>query len=293
MSAPDHEILEVARLNNVSCPYCGASLDGGSTTEHLVGRRFVPRGSLHREWNLIMRACPRCNGLKGMLEDDISAVSMHPPLVGPPPPDGGQTKEAARKARGTSGVRPDRSIHKMTIGGPVLPGLSASFEIVGPPPPSEDQITLLARMQIFGIFYWLTYDSARRIGKFFPGTFHVVNWAPRSDWGNPLQRAFAQMALGWPTGFVGITAREFFKVTIRPARTADCLAWALEWNQNYRVLGLLGHPAVLEGYAESLPNLQTALIGRLPNGEIRARTEVPLAAEEDTLFVIPEETSSC
>lgn len=42
------------RLHNVVCPYFGATLLRESMTkEHVVGRRFVPKGTLANQWNLI------------------------------------------------------------------------------------------------------------------------------------------------------------------------------------------------------------------------------------------------
>ena len=42
----------------------------------MIGRRFVPKGKLNNQWNLIVRVCIKCNNKKSDLEDDISAISM-------------------------------------------------------------------------------------------------------------------------------------------------------------------------------------------------------------------------
>jgi hypothetical protein len=73
----------VRPLDNVTCPYCGTALTSKTRTkEHVIGRRFVPVGSLDREWNLILQACGPCNRHKADLEDDISvgaeAILTHP-----------------------------------------------------------------------------------------------------------------------------------------------------------------------------------------------------------------------
>ena len=62
-------------LHNVSCAYCGRHFKSKlpPTKEHVIGRRFVPRGSFDGQWNLILKACQQCNGEKADLEDDISA----------------------------------------------------------------------------------------------------------------------------------------------------------------------------------------------------------------------------
>ena len=72
------------RLRNINCVYCGGlfGADRLPTKEHVVGRRFVPRGCFDGQWNLIANACGKCNGDKADLEDDISAISMLPDAAG-------------------------------------------------------------------------------------------------------------------------------------------------------------------------------------------------------------------
>lgn len=66
-------------LDNITCVYCGDELTPQTVTkEHVVGRRFVPKGSLNQQWNLIVCACRVCNSKKSELENDISAITMHP-----------------------------------------------------------------------------------------------------------------------------------------------------------------------------------------------------------------------
>src|SRR5438067_12808695 len=70
-------------LKNETCVYCGSELTAGNCTkEHVIGRKFVPKGKLHEEWNLIVRACTSCNHTKSDLEDDISAISLPPDACG-------------------------------------------------------------------------------------------------------------------------------------------------------------------------------------------------------------------
>lgn len=66
------------RLRNTSCAYCGVtnSADNPLEREHVIGRRFVPKGTLARGWSLQVRACRRCNGEKADLENDISAITL-------------------------------------------------------------------------------------------------------------------------------------------------------------------------------------------------------------------------
>ena len=81
MSSEDLNALPSNRaivLRNLTCPYCNADLtSGGATKEHVVGRCFVPKGMLDKSWNLILRACEPCNRRKGVLENDISAITRY------------------------------------------------------------------------------------------------------------------------------------------------------------------------------------------------------------------------
>ena len=55
-SLPDNSVI---RLHNVTCVYCGSELTKDITTrEHVIGRRFVPKGKLHGYRSF--RAWARC-----------------------------------------------------------------------------------------------------------------------------------------------------------------------------------------------------------------------------------------
>lgn len=88
-------------LDNVTCPYCGIVLDDDNNTkEHVIGRRFVLKGTLNGCWNLIVRACERCNSEKSHLEDDISAITLSGKLWFDSSDEGENiAKEAHRKAK--------------------------------------------------------------------------------------------------------------------------------------------------------------------------------------------------
>ncbi len=277
-------------LRNSTCPYCGANLgDVESTKEHVIGRRFVPRGALNQQWNLILQACKECNQLKAALEDDLSAVSMHAPLVGRTEDrDLIPRRDAARKARGTSGVREDRGLQKMKVGGQLMPGVSLSFELVAPPSASAEQICGLAQMHIGALFYLITYDPNRQTGGWWRGAFRVMNWASRSDWGNAVQRTFAERVVSWAPRVVAETARGFFRAAIRRDSVEECWAWALEWNANYRVLGFFGDDTAVETRLRQFPILEKSLIAESAEGQLRARLEQPLPMDEDKLFMMPE-----
>src|ERR1700730_2391905 len=90
------------RLNNVTCVYCGAknSVENPLTDEHVVGRRFVPKGSFAKGWSLIVQSCLLCNCEKSDLEDDISAITLQPDL-GRSHQDTDLAAQAQRKAGGS------------------------------------------------------------------------------------------------------------------------------------------------------------------------------------------------
>src|SRR5271154_4986865 len=90
-------------LDNSTCVYCGTTLEADNTTrEHVVGRKFVPKGTLDRQWSLIVQACRACNEAKADLEDDISAVTMQPDVLGRhASQDDLLIRESVRKAGGS------------------------------------------------------------------------------------------------------------------------------------------------------------------------------------------------
>lgn len=90
------------RLNNTACVYCSTpfTTDVAATKEHVIGRNFVPRGTLAGEWNLIVNACRDCNEKKARLEDDISAITMQPDIAGRHAVDDPRLRnEATRKGK--------------------------------------------------------------------------------------------------------------------------------------------------------------------------------------------------
>ena len=73
-------------LDNTTCPYCGLPINFNDRDswdkDHVIGRRFVPKGELNNQWNLQVNAHKNCNNFKSKLEDDISAISMQPDGLG-------------------------------------------------------------------------------------------------------------------------------------------------------------------------------------------------------------------
>ena len=114
----------------------------------------------------------------------------------------------------------------------------------------------LARLQVGGLFYWITFDAEGGKGGFWPGRFVLLGHAAHADWGNARQIGFMQMVHSWEPRVLVDTAGGFFKVAIRkhPEHSA-CWSWALEWNQNYRLIGFFGDPA--SGDTQNRPVVDT------------------------------------
>lgn len=98
------------------CAYCGHAFGPGDRgeNEHVIGRRFVPKGTLANHWNLILSACGPCNDAKAELENDISAITMQPDGLGRHVLDDPrlmpkQSAKPARLASGPDGSCPNRN----------------------------------------------------------------------------------------------------------------------------------------------------------------------------------------
>ncbi|MBK8595315.1 MAG: HNH endonuclease [Holophagales bacterium] len=282
----------VLRLANASCLYCGSQFRDDDTREHVVGRRFVPKGSLAGCWNVIANACRSCNNAKSALEDDISAITMAPDAAGQHPvSDAYFIEEAQRKGRRSVSRTTGRPVvvshEELSLKVPVGPGLDATVGLVMPPQLDQDRAFALARYHVGAFFYCITYQDASATGGFWLGDYIHFWLAAKADWGNARLVSFMKAVDSWLPRFHAVTASGNFKAMIRRDPRATLWAWALEWNQNYRLVGFLGDfdraKALTDGFAAPpfLPPM------RLQNGWIRLRQEVPLDAVSDTLFSIP------
>lgn len=94
------------RQHDQVCPYRGAVLsDATRTKEHVIGRKFIPRGKLNGRWNLILNVRSACdNNTKSGLEDDISAISRQPDAHGNCAVDDAALAADARRTAGNSAI---------------------------------------------------------------------------------------------------------------------------------------------------------------------------------------------
>ena len=276
-------------LANQTCVYCATKLiDRRFTKEHVIGRHFVPKGALNGEWNLIVRACSACNNAKSDLEDDISAITLQPDAWGQHPIDHPiRDLEARRKAKGSNSRRTNKAVSQseehIDFELPFGPGVKASVSFVSPPQLDEDRVYQLCFLHSRAFFYWITYDETSRRGHIWPGGFFPVRYSMRSDWGNPIHKAFMDTVFAWELRVQGSGAREHFRVAIRKHPSAHCWSWAYEWNANARIVGFFGEQAAAQGIVDTLP-LPKKTIFRDGRKIIRYWEEKPLLPDEDTLF---------
>lgn len=277
-------------LSNQTCPYCNTPLDTvPSNKEHVIGRGFVPRGTLRASWNLILRACVTCNGKKSDLEDDISAVTMQPASDGTSARDEDVLREeAARKARSSFSRRTGRSVarshEKIQFAGPLASGAMIHIDAVAPPQVEESRAFELARIQLSAFFYWVTYDESTLRGGFWLGGYYPILSALRDDWGNPVFRGFMEVVVDWEPRVLASAADDYFRVALRRHPTEICWSWALEWNSNMRLIGFLGEEPVVRQLVQGLPTLVVRDFPVTPTSGYRIREEVPLSPEQDILF---------
>lgn len=153
------------------------------------------------------------------------------------------------------------------------------------PPQLDDTRTYkLARLQMIGFFYFLTYDQAKNIGHYWPGGFYPIHGTIKSDWGNPVHRAFMKEVATWDYRLILTTASEYYRAMIRRHPAKECWAWAVESNDCYRLVGFFGALDAATELADKLPDIPAHSIFESSNCWLRFRTEEPLNEEDDILF---------
>jgi len=289
--APNRAII----LHNTTCAYCDTAFsdDVPFEKEHAIGRRFVPKGTLDGQWNLLLRSCRRCNGYKANLEDDISAIAMQPDATGRHVnSDARLHSEAARKAQNAISRKTGKPVaageEPIKVGGNFGPAaFTVSFSM--PPQVHEDRLFELARYQVAAFFYWTTLKKETGRGRMLPGGFYPLAAVRKADWGNPQMRWFMDATKDWSWRVHAIGADEYFKIaTKRKSDTEDIWSWALEWNQNFRLVGFFGREDLVTELEKSIPPLEMTTVEHTPERSLRFRVEVPLADAKDSLFAAPD-----
>ena len=279
-------------LRNATCAYCGRLFGAElpATKEHVIGRRFVPRGYFNGQWNLIVNACEGCNNDKAELEDDISAITMMPDLYGRHAIDDHRLRaDAMRKAAKSRSRRTGKPVvesrEEIALKGTFGPA-NFTFNFVAPAQVEEARLFRLAHYQFRGFFYWITYNRESRKGGFAQGGFFPFLAVGRADWGAPRARWFMATIRGWNLRVHAIAADGFCKLLIRKSPNDDVWCWAMEWNHAYRVFGFVGDTSIVRALAASMPEQPMQVVHQTATEWIRMRTETALPDKEDTLFVV-------
>lgn len=278
-------------LENTNCPYCGVELTPNITIkEHVVGRHFVPKGKFERSWNLILRACKKCNDEKGDLENDISAISLLLPWA-----MAGEDEEFRNyvwhKAENSYSRRTKKlvadSSETTTHSGSFSANMSYSANMISPPQVDGDRAFKLAWFQLAGFFYFLTYREAERQGGCWPGSCVTLAVVIRSDWGNAVQRWFMETVKSWHMKVIGDMAAGFYRIAVRRHPEAEVWSWAMEWNKTIRVTGFIGDEDTIREIAQTRPEMPMHLMSSSGSNYLRIRVEVPLEEQNDLMFSSP------
>lgn len=290
MILPSYPVNRAIVLKNKSCPYCGVELSENTTKEHVIGRNFVPKGVLDANWNLIVRACKKCNSEKGDLEDEISAITMQPDAFGHYASNDPRLVENARRKAARSRSRTTKqpvgeSRSDVQLSTPFFGG-TMRVNFIGPPQLDFDRGYALARMQLAALFYLCTYDEVECRGYWWLGEYLPLDFARKSDWGNPIQQAFMTAVKEWEPRFIFSGSEEYFQAIIRRHPNAECWSWALEWNKSHRLLGFFGNHHVAKSIVDAFPAI-SMIAGNTKDGPFRFRFEIPLAEEDDHMFYWP------
>jgi hypothetical protein len=130
----------------------------------------------------------------------------------------------------------------------------------------------------------ITYNHETKRGGFWLGSFFPVLEAIRSDWGNPVHRAFMGAVVNWEPRVLAIGADGFFKVAIRRHPAEVCWSWALEWNHKYRIVGFFGDHEQAQAVGNTFPPIEWMTITEGQDYNEHYRFEVALEEEKDNLF---------
>lgn len=277
-------------INNITCPYCSLPLceNPNNTKEHVIGRRFVPKGSLSNCWNLIVRACKNCNSEKSDLENDISAITLAGRMWFDTSNAAENINEAKRKSKSSISRKTRKPViesqeHLKFKISPAS-GVEVTFNMTSPPQIEDKRVYELARLQIMAFFYFVTYDKVSRTGGFWQEGFHPLSFAHHKDWGNVLQKSFMNKVADWEPRWIGITADGHFKSIIRRHPTSECWSWAVEWNRNYRVIGFFGSRKAAQELVNEFEFPDMMSISSDHNSHIAYRLDIELSDDEDVLF---------
>lgn len=291
MTPPIPKPNQPSRLKNATCCYCRANFDAGKTEEHVIARRFVPKGFLESEWNLILYACQPCNVLKSDLEDDLALLTLQYCPLDTESPDGvSLITEKLEKARRTISRRTKQPVsassENTTLDLMLGPDATMSVELIGAPQFDDARAHRLAMMQAAAFFYLITFNRNSNTGNIWSGSaFAPADIAVQTDWGNAIQRWFVEKVADWQVRLVAETAKGFFRVAIRKHPIELLWSCALEWNRGVRVVAFLGSDELTKQILADRPDAYGDNDQILSlRGPVRIREDLPLAPDHDMMF---------
>lgn len=272
--------------SNQQCLYCGVLVGTGATVpsdrEHLIGRNFVPPGTIgSNEFNFLFRSCVNCNRQKSDAERHISSVT----LVNSPARFMDQHVDNIAKRKAVADFHPDKKgipIGKATEHETLQfnHGFgSFKFELTSGPQANGDLVKLLALKQVQALFSLVTtenYAVPTNVRLLPIRHFRYFGYFTSEDWGNSHLHEITQRVRHWPCPANIVAAQGYFKAVLKSCGELGWF-WAFEWNKYLRVVGAIGREEIFQ----SLPDLDWK---PLPDGSGRYRSESPLTSN-DTLFM--------
>lgn len=278
--------------SNRFCLYCAIDLqlsDIVSNREHLIGTEFVPRGSFGtgQAFNFIFRACKRCNDEKGKLDRHVSSVTL---VSSRACANDHQALESAKR-KANKDYHPDKkgvlikdSNENHQISTQLSAGVNMSADLVSSPQLNRDYAFTLAFRHIQGLFSLITSSDPQQpdgTRLLLSKHFKVFEIYKDSDWGNPQLQEVISRSNSWSCRANILTANGYFKAIMkRDDENNSGWFWALEWNKSYRIVGFISSPDEVPEIFCELPEL----IWMHVSPTTKIRREVPLNAENDTLF---------
>lgn len=271
--------------SNACCLYCGHFLRGQnppkSDKEHLIARNFVPTGTMDGQpFNFIFRACRSCNARKAVAERHVSSVTL---FNSPGRLEDARVNEAAlRKGKGDyhpkmKGVLIQDALEHLSVNSSFGP-MSINFGMVAPPQLDRNLVGEVAFSHIQGLFTLICtedYCDPLRMRLLPQEQFIWYDFYINDDWGNPQALEIADRVRDW-TCLANIESAEgYFKAIMR--RSEEGWFWALEWNQQLRLLGGINgtQMKLFEGLTSDV---------WIPTPQGRMSKNVPLSAKDDYLF---------
>jgi len=282
--------------SNKYCLYCGSVVGKGAETdsnkEHLIGRKFVPKGKFDegKEFNFIFRSCRKCNQNKAKLERHVSSVTIFNSSARLK--DADVNKVAIRK--GNKDYHPDKT-------GTLIKNSDDKFEFsfgkfirldaISPPQFNQDYVSELASYHIQGLFSLITSKNpsiaigTRLLRRDYISTF---NFYHKQDWGNQQLLEISKRVIKWDCPARLVTADGFFKAILKINRNDQDWFWALEWNKYLRVIGSISISKTGLNIFDRLPQLEWKYLNKSDNQIFRYREDIPLT-NEDYLFAVVAE----